>query len=90
MDLEEGVWRTPAEKMKMRAARLVPLSRQVVDLLKELRERTGSGRCLFPWRNLKIKPISDVAINAALRYLGYGPDEICGHGFRAMAITILN
>ena len=74
----------------MRTAHLVPLSNQVVEMLERLRPLTGKGRYLFPGRNLKTKPLSNVAINAALRYLGYGRDEICGHGFRAMASTILN
>ena len=89
-DMAGRLWRIPAEKMKMRGAHLVPLSDQVIGLLDRLRPVTGGGRFLFPGRNLKTKPISDVAINAALRYLGYGRDEICGHGFRAMASTILN
>jgi integrase len=89
-DMAERLWMIPAEKMKMRSAHLVPLSSQVVAMLERLRGFTGEGRYLFPGRNLRTKPISDVAINAALRYLGYGRDEIVGHGFRAMASTLLN
>jgi integrase len=76
--------------MKMRAAHLVPLSDQVLRLLAALRNHTGSQRYLFPGPRTKDRPISDVAINAALRYLGYGKDEICGHGFRTTASTLLN
>jgi integrase len=89
-DLREGLWRIPAERMKMRTPHVVPLARQVIGILDELRPITGAGRYLFPGRNIKTKPISDMAINAALRYLGYGRDEICGHGFRSMASTLLN
>ena len=89
-DFDNGLWRIPAERMKMRAAHVVPLSSQVVDLLTRLKAVTGNCKHLFPGRNLKTQPISEVTINAALRYLGYGNDEICGHGFRAMASTILN
>jgi integrase len=89
-DLERGVWRIPAERMKMRAAHLVPLSRQVTRLLEELKELTGTGPYLFPSNRSITRPISDMAINAALRYLGYEKGEITGHGFRAMASTMLN
>ena len=90
IDFDERVWRIPAEKMKMRSQHLVPLSDQVAAWMLELREHTGGGRLLFPGVRSIDKPISDVTINAALRYLGYGKDQITGHGFRAMASTLLN
>ena len=89
-DFEGSICRIPAERMKMRAPHLVPLSRQVKALLLELRERSCGEGLVFKGARRKTIPISDVTINAALRYLGYGKDEICGHGFRAMASTILN
>jgi integrase len=89
-DFGERLWRIPAEKMKMRSRHLVPLSDQVLASLEELREFTGDGKYLFPGPRTRVKPITDMAVNAALRYLGYGGDEICGHGFRAMASTLLN
>ncbi|MDR3203125.1 MAG: site-specific integrase [Deltaproteobacteria bacterium] len=90
IDLEAALWTIPAEKMKMRSRHLVPLSTQVVSILTELKKNTGPDGFLFPGARTKCKPISDVAINAALGYLGYARDEICGHGFRAMASTLLN
>ena len=58
-------------------------------LLKELQALTGTGELLFPGL-VPGKPISDATINYALRRMGYGPDRIVGHGFRAMASTQLN
>jgi integrase len=89
-DMAERIWRIPAERMKMKTTHLVPLSNQVVALLERLRTFTGEGRYLFPGRYLRSKPMSDMAINAALRYLGYGRDEIVGHGFRGMASSLLH
>lgn len=90
IDLADKMWRIPAEKMKMRSPHMVPLSDQVAAMMARLREHTGGGRLLFPGSRSSAKPISDMAINAALRYLGYEQGEICGHGFRGMASTMLN
>jgi integrase len=87
---DESIWRIPPEKMKMRLPHLVPLSSQVKRLFLELREYSNGTGYVFPGARRTGRPISDMAINAALRYLGYGRDEIVGHGFRAMASTILN
>ncbi len=93
LDDKEALWRIPGERMKMRrknpGEHLVPLSTQAVQLLKELRTITGTGELLFPGL-VPGKPISDATINYALRRMGYGPDRIVGHGFRAMASTQLN
>lgn len=89
IDLERSVWEIPAARMKMKQPHLVPLSRQAVDLLRWLQTLTGNGPLVFPGRNNQ-RPLSDTAMNAALRYLGWGPDEMTGHGFRAMARTILD
>jgi integrase len=89
-EFKDGMWRIPAEKMKMRTAHIVPLATQVTKLLEELRKHTGEGRWLFPGERSKDSPICESAINRALRSLGYGKDEICAHGFRAMASTLLN
>lgn len=88
IDLDEGEWNIPAEKMKMKQPHLVPLSRQAVEILRELQPVTGSGKYLFPGR--ASKPLSENGINAALRYLGYDKETMTGHGFRAMARTILD
>ena len=60
----------------MRSPHIVTLSVQVVKLLERLRPLTSQGEYLFPGRNLKTKPLSDMALNAALRYLGYNSDRI--------------
>lgn len=88
IDLENAEWNIPAEKMKMNQPHLVPLSRQAVEILRELKPVTGSGKYVFPGR--ASKPLSENGINAALRYLGYDKDTMTGHGFRAMARTILD
>lgn len=76
--------------MKMRETHVVPLSRQVVKLLDDLRPWSGTSEFLFPSVLSNKRPISDNTINGALRRLGYASDEMCGHGFRAMASTCLN
>jgi integrase len=89
-DLEAGLWRIPAGRMKGRAAHTVPLADQVVGLLWELRGITGGEGLLFPGIRGNGRPISDMALTAALRYMGFPKDKICPHGFRAMASTLLN
>ncbi|GHV56358.1 integrase [Deltaproteobacteria bacterium] len=90
IDWPDAQWRIPAEKMKMRLPHLVPLSRQAVDILKSLFPFTGGHKFVFPGQRGHDRPMSDAAVNAALRYLGYSGEEITGHGFRSMASTILN
>jgi integrase len=89
-DLDGTLWSIPAKKMKMRRPHRVPLARQAVAILKELREITGGGRWLFPSVRTSMRPISENTLNAALRRLGYGSEEMCVHGFRGMASTRLN
>jgi integrase len=90
LDLEAAVWTIPAEKMKMRRPHHVPLSRQVLQLFTELRSITGSARWVFPSVRSRARPMSENTLNAGLRRLGYATDEMTGHGFRAMASTLLN
>lgn len=90
IDLSRGIWSLPAEKMKMRRPHRVPLSRQVVELLRELHKLTGDGKYLFPSFRSVAQPMSENTINAALRRLGYAQTEMTAHGFRAMAATLLN
>jgi integrase len=90
VNFETAEWNIPAAKMKMRQAHLVPLSKQAVDILKELHLLTGHGRYAFPCHRTPQKCMSDNAINAALRRLGFEKDEITNHGFRAMARTMLD
>jgi integrase len=90
IDFDMAEWRIPAEKMKMRVMHIVPLSQQVLAILKELQPLTGSGRYVFPSiRNMHI-PMSENTVNASLRRIGYDKSEICAHGFRAMASTMLH
>jgi integrase len=89
-DLDTAVWSIPAAKMKMRRPHRVPLSRQSLAIIRDLKEFTGQGRWLFPSVRTVLRPISENTLNAALRRLGYASDEMCTHGFRAMASTRLN
>ena len=89
-DLEGAVWRIPAARTKMRKEHLIPLSRQALATMRDLRAITGGeGLVLRSFRNPK-KPISENTLNIALRAMGYGADEMTSHGFRAMASTLLN
>jgi integrase len=90
LDGAEPTWRIPAEKMKMKDAHVVPLSKQAVAILRELESHTGGGRYVFPSLRSGGRPISDNTINAALRRLGYPGTEQVAHGFRAIASTLLN
>lgn len=90
VDLDEAVWNIPASKMKMREPHLVPLSKQAVDILRELQPLTGTSRFVFPSARSLTRPMSNNAVNAALRRMGYDKETMTGHGFRAMARTILD
>ena len=90
IDFDGAVWRIPGERMKMGAAHIVPLSSQAVALLRGLQPLTGTGRYVFPGMRTASRHMSENTINAALRRLGYGTDEMTGHGFRSMAASRLN
>jgi integrase len=90
IDLDKAEWNIPAERMKMREAHLVPLSTQAIRILKELQPLTGHGRYVFPSLRTGERPMSENTVNAALRRLGFQKNEMTGHGFRAMARTILD
>ena len=66
------------------------LASQAITILKELHGLTGTGRFVFPGARTHLRPMSDNAILAAMRRMGIGKEEMCGHGFRAMARTILD
>ncbi len=76
--------------MKMKQSHLVPLSAQAVEILRELKALTGASLYVFPSGRSYHRPMSNNAINAALRRMGFDKDEMTGHGFRAMARTILD
>lgn len=90
VDLDGAVWRIPASRMKMKAAHIVPLSTQSVTILRDLCPLTGDGQYIFPSLRTASRPMSENTVNAALRRLGYGTDEMTGHGFRSMASSRLN
>jgi len=89
-DFEGAEWRIPAAKMKMKQRHIVPLSRQAIRVLEELRVYTGHGRFLFPSIRTDIKPIALESMLVAIRSMGFTKEEMTMHGFRGMASTILN
>jgi integrase len=99
INLETAEWNIPVERMKLplktKQARkgqfhLVPLSSQAIAILKELQPFTGNSKYVFPSHRTLSRPMSDNAVLSALRRMGYAKDEMSGHGFRAMARTILD
>jgi integrase len=90
IDLGAAEWRIAAHRMKMRQQHLVPLADQAVAILRDIRPLTGRGRYVFPSPRSTDRPLSDNAITAALRRMGYTGDQMSWHGFRAMASTLLN
>jgi integrase len=90
IELDKAEWRIPAARMKMSALHIVPLSTQAVAILREIQPLTGAGKYLFPGARTDTRPMSENAVLAALRRMGYTTDEMTGHGFRSMASTLLN
>jgi integrase len=90
IDLDKATWSISARVAKMRRAHLIPLSRQAVELFRELHTLTGHRKLVFPGYRTPNRPISDNSLTAALRRLGYSGDEMCAHGFRTTASTLLN
>lgn len=88
IDFEKSDWRYIVTKTSTQ--HIVPLSRQAVEILEEIQPLTGNGRYVFPGARSKDRPMSDNAILAAMRRMGIGKEEMSGHGFRAMARTILD
>jgi integrase len=90
LDLENNLWRIPAEKMKMGQPHLVPLATQTIELLQQLRPMTSYSRYLFPSLRSADRPMSEATILVALRSMGFDKDEMVPHGFRGMASSLLN
>jgi integrase len=90
VDLQAATWIIPADKMKGGADHIVPLSTQAVAILSELQPLTGSGRYVFPSARTPngSRPMSNNAVLAALRRMGYGTEEMSGHGVRAIFRTL--
>ncbi|WP_260583926.1 tyrosine-type recombinase/integrase [Sphingopyxis sp. PET50] len=90
VDFGKAVWIIPEGKMKMRQPHSVPLSRQSLAILTNMRSLSGSGRYVFPSIRSRARPISENTINAALRRMGYPKDQMTAHGFRTSASSLLN
>lgn len=90
IDVERAIWSIPAEKMKMGRAHRISLSRQVLEMIEELRVLSGHRQYLFPCNGIPRRPMSENGVKQGLRRLGYGSNEMIAHGFRAMAATLLN
>lgn len=88
IDLDGKEWRYTVTKTN--TPHIVPLSRQALEILRELHPLTGSGRFVFPSARGNARPMSDNAILAAMRRTGIDKEEMSGHGFRAVARTILD
>ncbi|HFJ8955777.1 TPA: tyrosine-type recombinase/integrase [Serratia liquefaciens] len=102
IDFERAMWTIPAEReplegvkhshrgSKMRTPHLVPLSRQALVVLKEIKAISGDHHLIFIGDHNPEKPMSENTVNTALRGMGYDTKtEVCGHGFRAMACSAL-
>lgn len=88
-DLAQGVWTIPQERMKKRREHIIPLPKQAIKLLEELKPLSGHSDYLFPSRSNNHKPKSDTVFIMALRRLGYEGRQT-PHGFRHIASTLLN
>ena len=88
IDLDSAEWRYIVSKTD--TPHIVPLSRQAVSILRELKPVTMQGRFVFPSARGGARPMSDNAILAAMQTMGIGKDEMTGHGFRAVARTLLD
>lgn len=90
VDLENTQWRIGAQRMKKKVQHIVPLSRQALEILRQLKGVTDDGSFLFPAQGDRARPMSANTINLALRALGHSSSDMTGHGFRSMASTLLN
>ncbi|XOB60908.1 tyrosine-type recombinase/integrase [Campylobacterota bacterium DY0563] len=90
IDFDKKLWIIPAERMKMKREHILPLSNQVIQILKELKRHTGNEIYLFPNSQHKNRHMSNNTVNNALRKMGYTKEQIVAHGFRAMFSTICN
>lgn len=89
IDTEAAVWRIPAERMKMKAAHVVPLSRQALEVLEAQRQISGGRELVFPSPYYPGKPLSENTLNSALARMGY-KGQHSAHGFRALFSTVAN
>jgi integrase len=90
IDFDKATWTIPAERMKMRREHVVPLSRQALEVLRDIWPLSDHGELVLPSIRSTRKPLSENALNSALRRMGYTKEEMTAHGFRSVASTILN
>ncbi|MDR7101036.1 phage integrase central domain-containing protein [Croceicoccus sp. BE223] len=90
LDWDKAIWTIPAGKMKARRTHAVPLSRQVLELFRELHSVTIGTGYMFPAFHTWKRPMSENTINASFRRMGFTKDEMTAHGFRSTASTLLN
>ena len=88
--LEDAVWRIDGKRTKVRRPHDVPLSRQAIEVLREVTEVARASKLVFPSIRSNARPLSENAMNAALRRMGFTQEEMTAHGFRAAASSILN
>lgn len=88
-DLSAALWRIRAERMKMRAAHVVPLSKQAVAVVQAMKLLSGERELAFPSPFYPSKPLSENTLNSALARMGY-KGEATAHGFRALFSTVAN
>lgn len=90
IDFQQALWTIPAHRMKKKREHLVPLSRQALEILRELYPLTGDGKYIFPAVRTPARPMSEGTLNAALQRLGFSKMEHVPHGFRTTASTRLH
>ena len=88
-DLDAALWIIPAGKTKMRKPHHVPLSRQAVDLFREVQAITGPNGFVFPSIRTRARPMSENTMNQAFRRMGYANDDVTAHGLRTTGSTLL-
>lgn len=90
IDFERAIWTIPAERTKMRREHKIPLSRQALEVFRQLHSRTGlEGGYCFPGQRMR-RPISENTICVALRTMGFAQEDMSAHGFRALASSLLH
>jgi integrase len=87
---DKAQWHIPSHKMKMRRDHIVPLSTQALDVFREVQRFTGDGKFVFTNPRSKDRCMSENAVLTALRTMGYSKTEMCGHGYRTVASSLLN
>jgi integrase len=90
IDFDSALWRIPEHRMKNRRPHVVPLARQVISILKEIRPITGDSCFVFPAMTSPKRSMSENTVRVALRTMGYTNEQMTAHGFRTTASTNLN